>query len=103
MPKFHLLLLDAGVVIGAHELGVWDQLLGNLSIIWRKRYMSMRSREPIIQGRRPACIGPMDALATTRLSTQNRARPVNRLLSIRHWSCTERILTESALRMDNCV
>jgi hypothetical protein len=27
MPKFQFLLLDAGIIIGAHELGVWDQLI----------------------------------------------------------------------------
>lgn len=26
MPKFRFLLLDAGIIIGAHELGVWDHL-----------------------------------------------------------------------------
>jgi len=32
MPKFPFLLFDAGVIIGAYELGVWDQLMKQCAI-----------------------------------------------------------------------
>lgn len=32
MPKFQFLLLDAGIIIGAHELGVWEQLINQCTI-----------------------------------------------------------------------
>ena len=32
MPKFQLLLLDAGVIITAHELGVWSELVNKCTI-----------------------------------------------------------------------
>ena len=32
MPKFRLLLLDAGVVIAAHKLGIWSQLTDKCTI-----------------------------------------------------------------------
>jgi len=32
MPKFQLLLLDAGVIIAAHELGIWSRLINKCTI-----------------------------------------------------------------------
>ena len=32
MPKFRFLLLDAGIIIGAHELGVWDHLIQKCAV-----------------------------------------------------------------------
>ena len=32
MPKFPLLLLDAGIVIGMHELGIWDKFIESCSV-----------------------------------------------------------------------
>ena len=32
MPKFQFLLLDAGIIIGAHELGVWDSLIQQCTV-----------------------------------------------------------------------
>ena len=32
MPKFQFLLLDTGVIIGAHELGIWDSLITQCTI-----------------------------------------------------------------------